>query len=201
MYIGPVNFEKVRNFMLAITEKLKLYDGQSRVGIVTFSGRATIERYLREPANKDDIFAAINGIVYDGDYPFTADAFALLIERVFTPESGDRSDVPNFAILITGGLLFSEFTLPLAYRAQEQGIHVFGIGIGLSVSDQLELNMIASDPNELNAYNQPNVARLNDMSTKLWQLSVKVCSKSELVISILFERRHFAMRLNTVAML
>ena len=77
------------------------------------------------------------------------------------------SDVPNFAILITGGLLFSEFTLPLAYQAQEQGIHVFGIGIGLSVSDQLELNMIASDPDELNAYNQPDVARLNDIVDKI----------------------------------
>ena len=90
-----------------------------------------------------------------------------IVLQVFIPEAGDRSDVPNFAILITGGLLFSEFTLPLAYHAQEQGVHVFGIGIGLSTSDKLELNMIASDPDELNVYNQPDVARLNEIVDKI----------------------------------
>ena len=47
-----------------------------------------------------------------------ADAFEILTSDVFTNASGDRPDVPNFAILITGGLLFSEFTLPLAYKVR-----------------------------------------------------------------------------------
>ena len=49
---------------------LKLYDGQSRVAIITFSGEARVERYLKEPASKDDIFAAIDTLIYDGHYPF-----------------------------------------------------------------------------------------------------------------------------------
>ena len=86
---------------------------------------------------------------------------------MFTNASGDRPEVPNFAILITGGLLFSEFTLPLAYNAQQQGIHVFGIGIGLSVRDETRLHEIVSSPHQLNAYNQHDLARLNEIVDKI----------------------------------
>ena len=86
---------------------------------------------------------------------------------MFTNQSGDRPEVPNFAILITGGLLFSEFTLPLAYHAQQQGIHVFGIGIGLSVKDEGHLNELVSEPHQLNAYNHHDIARLNDIVDKI----------------------------------
>ena len=33
-YIGATNFMKVRSVMIAISEKLKLYDGQSKIGMV-----------------------------------------------------------------------------------------------------------------------------------------------------------------------
>ena len=69
-YIGPENFRKVKDFILAIVEKLKLYDGQSRIGIITFSGEARVERYLSEPASQDDIVGTIDAITYDGGYPF-----------------------------------------------------------------------------------------------------------------------------------
>ena len=60
----------------------QLYDGQSRVGLITFSGRARVERHLSEPANRDDIYAAITGLTYDGEYPYMPDALAMLTEVV-----------------------------------------------------------------------------------------------------------------------
>ena len=167
-YIGQENFSKVKAFIIAIVEKLKLYDGQSRIGIITFSGAARVERYLSEPANKEDIFAAIHGLIYDGDYPFMPDALSLLTEELFTKRHGDRPNVPNFAILITGGLVFSEFTQPLAYDAQEAGIHVFGIGVGLSRTDAAELNQIVSNPAQASAsYGNNDISRLNEMVDRI----------------------------------
>lgn len=80
-YIGPDNFKKVRSFIHAIAEKLKLYDGQSRVGIITFSGAARVHRYLNEPLSKEDIFAAIDAIIYDGDYPFQVMSSIIMSEK------------------------------------------------------------------------------------------------------------------------
>ena len=153
--------------MTAIVENLKLYDGQSRIGIITFSGAARVERYLSEPANKDHIVAAIDGLLYDGDYPFMPDALALLTEELFTKQHGDRPTVPNFAILITGGLVSSEFTQPLSFEAQEQNIHVFGIGVGLSRNDASELNQIVSNPEQTTSYSNSDKIRLNLMVDKI----------------------------------
>ena len=73
-----------------------------------------------------------------------ADALQLLPKKVFTQELGDRPNAPNYAILITGGLVYSEFDLPLAEKTRKRGIHLFGVGVGLTNEAEEMLNTIAA---------------------------------------------------------
>ena len=101
-------------------------------GIVTFSDAAVVERPLKEPTGRGELLSLIDSLRYHGGYPFTSDAFYLLSEKVFTRSQGDRPDVANFVIMITSGLLFSEFSLPLAYEVSDliemDDVSPFGYG-------------------------------------------------------------------------
>ena len=63
--------------------------------------------------------------------------------------------------------MFSEFNQPLAYEAQEQGIHVFGIGVGLSRADNEELENLVSDTDTVVDPFNPELGRLNDMVDRI----------------------------------
>ena len=164
-YIGRKNFNKVKDFITNIADKLALYNDQSRVGLMTFSGGVRVERYLNEPTDREDVMAAINALAYDGEYPFTADALDVMVDDVFTKKKGDRPEAQNFAILITAGLLFSEFDLPVRRRPQKDGIHVFGIGIGLNKGEAEEMNMLVSSPDDL--FLEDDAERLDAMVDKI----------------------------------
>lgn len=79
-------------------------------------------------------------------------------------------------------MVFSEFNQPLAYDAQEQGIHVFGIGVGLSRADAQELAQLVSDPTgQLDSLN-PEIGRLNDMVDRI---VARLCDGELLKFSII----------------
>ena len=160
-FIGPNNFVLVKDFITQIADKLALYNDQSRVAIMTFSGGVKVERYLNEPSDREDVMATIDALRYEGDYPFTADALEVMVDDVFTHRHGDRREAQNFAVLITAGQLFSEFQLPVKRRPEEDGIHVFGIGIGLKEGDAEEMNELVSSPDDL--YLEEDAERLNSM--------------------------------------
>ena len=164
-YMGEKNFGKVKRFMRNIVQKLALYNDQSRVAVVTFSGMPTVERYLSEPTTKEDVMGAINALHYDGNYPFIADALDVVAEDVFTVEKGDRPFAQNYAIVITGGVLFSQFETPLKHNPRDEGIHVFGIGVGLNKKNADQLNMIVSNPEA--AFLEQDPDRLNTIVDSL----------------------------------
>ena len=144
---------------------LALYNDQSRVALMTFSGGVRIDRYLSEPTDREDVMAAIEALTYDGDYPYTADALDVMVEDVFKKKNGDRPEAQNFAILITGGLVFSEFELPARRKPHEDGIHVFGIGVGLNSGDVRDMNQLVSSPDDV--YLEDDAERLNAMVDKI----------------------------------
>ena len=115
-------------------------------GVLLFcsSDQVRVVRRLNEPASTSDIRSVINLLAYDGGYQMLADALQLLPENVFTSQLGDRPDAPNYAILITGGLVYSEFALPLAEKTRQRGIHLFGVGVGLTNDAEEMLNTIVA---------------------------------------------------------
>lgn len=125
-FMGRENLGEVKDFVKELVNRLALWNGESRVGLMTFSGIPQIRRHLSEPTSKDDIIGSINALQYEGGHPSTSDAFDLLSYKLFTEAHGDRPEVHNYAILITAGQLYSEFKLPRNQQPKYSGIHVFG---------------------------------------------------------------------------
>lgn len=69
-------------------------------------------------------------------------------EQGFTPEHGDRPDMPNIAILLTDGRsTHPNKTATEQALLKATGVHIFSIGIGWT--DENELRLIASEPKEV----------------------------------------------------
>lgn len=69
----------------------------------------------------------------------------------FTSARGDRSNVPNIAIVITDGVSNKDKdrTIPDAEAARAKGIRIFSVGITNKI-DEDELRRMASLPQEIN---------------------------------------------------
>ena len=63
--------------------------------------------------------------------------------------------------------MYSEYTLPEAKKARAHGIHMFGVGIGLTSSDARELNEIVSRPSEQNAFINGDFSHMKNVSDKI----------------------------------
>ena len=86
-----------------------------------------------------------------GGNTYTADALKAMNEIMFIESNGDRPNVRNIGVILTDGeSTDSRYVSQEAERAKLNGIHVFGIGVGLRKTD--ELKEIASVPASKNAF-------------------------------------------------
>ena len=74
------------------------------MGLVRFSEFAQLEFYLDQYDSNEEVTAAIWQMPYDGMATNTAAGIKLVREHIFQEERGDRLEVRNVAILITGRL-------------------------------------------------------------------------------------------------
>ena len=143
--------------------------GELRVGVLVFSTRAQVMFHLNDFDKKTDIYDAIDEIPYIYGSTNTADALLVMRTEMFTIANGDRPNADNVAILITDGVsnfINSQFTIPEAEAAKADAIHIYGIGIGLD--DTAELNGIVSAPAVENIFLVQSFEELYDLSEVLY---------------------------------
>jgi len=77
----------------------------------------------------------------------TQDALRLTYESVFVASEGDRSGVPNVAVVVSDGNsnVASDRTLSEAEEARRRGVEIFAVAVGQQ-SNAAEMAGIASDP-------------------------------------------------------
>lgn len=154
--------------------------GSVRVGVLSYSTKVTVHFQLKDYSTKAEVFDAINNIPYMFGSTNTAEAITTMRQEMFTIGNGDRSDVKNVAIIITDGVsnINSRSTVPEAERARdEDGIHIYAIGIGLS--DVRELNSMASVPAEDNSFSVQSFDELVGLDQKIFS---SICPGKEMVL-------------------
>jgi uncharacterized protein YegL len=115
----------------------------------------------------------------------TGGALQNLHSQVFTPVRGDRADAPDIAIVVTDGKSNNETdTMLQAAEVKARGIHVIGVGIGLT--DISELNVIASPPSHLNVFNVDDFFQLNSIIGDIEAMFVENCTGKNRVFIYLF---------------
>lgn len=164
-----LNFLAMKDFIKDFLLNANIDDGNVRVGIVTFSTKDYLQFHLNQHTDKYRLFEAIDKIPYLFGGTNTADALNTMRTQMFTQTNGDRPDVPNVAIVITDGVsnINSYRTIPEAYAAKSQGIHIYAIGVGLAKTAELEA--IATKPVEENRYSVQQFSELRNLRSDVFE--------------------------------
>jgi len=98
--------------------------------------KATLNFYLTNFTDVRSLTTAIRNIQYLGGNTNTTGGLRLMRTEVFNGANGDRSDVPNVAILITDGIPTREVDLLPGEVAtiKSLGIRIVGVGVSNQVS-------------------------------------------------------------------
>ena len=164
------DFGKEMEFVHDIVDVLDIGQNKTRIGLLTFSDVTEFYIKLNYNLNKEDYQQHLNYVKYIGGGTDTATALRRMRVEGFVSDIGrnaDRSEAAKIAIVLTDGLsLTPDATAKEAQLAHKMGIQIFSVGIGSGV-DKLELQDIASDPDDNFVLHVDNFGSLKEIKTKL----------------------------------
>ncbi|XP_064631743.1 collagen alpha-3(VI) chain-like [Lineus longissimus] len=170
--IGGDNFVKVKQFIADVVSKFDVGGATVRIGLVTYTYKARLQFHLNAYTNLADILTAIQNVPYITGSTNTASGIAYMRDVMFTAPNGERTGVPNIAIVITDGKSLSmDWTLGDAQAAKDAGITLLALGVSKSVFMD-EINGIASDPDSDHAF---SVLKFDDLGTLVQDVADSAC--------------------------
>ncbi|KAK7502428.1 hypothetical protein BaRGS_00006381, partial [Batillaria attramentaria] len=174
------NFELMKDFVKDFLFVADIDNGNVRVGVIIYSTEDYLQFNLNEHKTKFEVFDAIDEIPYRYGSTNTADALKTMRTVMYTPQNGDRPNVPNICIVVTDGVsnINSRRTIPEAEQARADGIHIYAIGIGLT--DTTELDGIASIPASENSFAVQEFSELRALRDKVFEAFCPGCADAEI---------------------
>uniref|UniRef100_A0A8C9XAN3 VWFA domain-containing protein n=1 Tax=Sander lucioperca TaxID=283035 RepID=A0A8C9XAN3_SANLU len=134
-------FQEVRSFLRNFIKALDIGPNKVRIGLAQYSDEPQQEFLLKDHSDRKSLLAAVEKIKLLGGLTGTETGKAIdfLQKQYFTKEAGSRVDqrVPQIAIVITDGESSDEVKEP-AQKLRQDGVIVFGIGVGEANQKQLE---------------------------------------------------------------
>lgn len=116
------------------------YD-RTRVALLSYGDNARVHFQLNTYNNRDEV---LNAMYFrpDEGRTNTANALSMLANNIYRSNNGDRSGVPNVAILVTDGYsnVNRQNTIPSADYVKRQGIALYVVSVG----DQIDMSEITS---------------------------------------------------------
>uniref|UniRef100_A0A8C6LB49 Matrilin 4 n=1 Tax=Nothobranchius furzeri TaxID=105023 RepID=A0A8C6LB49_NOTFU len=143
--VRPHEFETMRKFMIDILDTLDIGLDTTRVGVVQYSSQVRSEFSLKTHSKLENMVKAINEIIPLAQGTMTGLAIRYLMNEAFSPEQGDRPEVPNVAVIVTDGRP-QDRVAEVAAEAREKGIEIFAVGVARA--DMTSLRAMASPPFE-----------------------------------------------------
>lgn len=103
----------------------------SKVAGIIFGSQVETKIAWDFSANSDTVVEEINKLVYVENQPTEIHlAFDMAVDDLFHKERGDRSDIPDVAVIITDGVpSYTRLAMIASRRVQDAGIFVFSVGI------------------------------------------------------------------------
>lgn len=170
--VGKENFEKIRQWVSNLVESFDVAPGKTRVAVVRYSDRPTIEFKLDRYRTMDEVKRAARNIVYRGGNTMTGEAISYTTKNIFTESAGARPlsrDTKRVAILLTDGRS-QDYVLEPSREASKAGIRMFAVGIGEAL--KVELEEIAAEPKNAHLF---QVADFNAIDTIRGRLRKSLC--------------------------
>lgn len=157
------NFLVMKDFIKDFLFIADVDRGRVRVGVLIYSTQDHVQFHLNSYQSQAELYKAIDMIPYRLGGTNTANALRTVRREMFVAANGDRPDVPNVVIVVTGSVssINAARTVPEAELARAEGIHIYAIGVGLT--DTAELDGIASKPVEGNRFAVPTFSELRNL--------------------------------------
>ena len=164
------NLPSVLNLVRNIIAALDIGPGAGQVGVIRYSGSASVVIRLTDNNNEAALLAAVNGIdTNTGGSTNTAAGLNLLLSDGFIGARPPSQGVPRFAIVVTDGDSddrTATAAAAAALRAAVPQITVFAIGITAGIQ-RVELELIASEPTFVRTITGFNAAELDAVTQDL----------------------------------
>ena len=138
-------YETIIRFAEELVYRLPIAFYRANVGIISYQDTAEVNAALGQYDTTRELLAALQFGSYGGKTN-TAEALRLTYQELFT--GGDRSGVPNKAILITDGRsnINEGGTIREAVTVKDSDIELYVVAVGDN-PNMNEINDIASEPN------------------------------------------------------
>ena len=166
------NWNLLLTFVANIVDNLPVSAAGTHVAAVVFSDMGQMLFPLSRYTDHAAVRPAILNTAYPGRNTNTSGGLYIARSQVFTPQNGDRPEIPNVAIVLTDGK--STFdrrkTVPFAEDLQKDGVEVITIGITNSI-DEVELKAMSSFPQQerRNYFTSASFQELEDVMEGLVQ--------------------------------
>ncbi|XP_009571425.1 PREDICTED: collagen alpha-1(XII) chain-like, partial [Fulmarus glacialis] len=166
--IGRPNFKTVRNFIARIVEVFDIGPDKVQIGLAQYSGDPRTEWNLNAYRTKQALLEAVANLPYKGGNTLTGMALDFILKNNFKQDAGLRPRARKIGVLITDGKSQDDVVTP-SRRLRDEGVELYAIGI--KNADENELKQIATDPDDIHAYNVADFSFLasivDDVTTNL----------------------------------
>lgn len=164
----------LKEFISVLIQKSSVDSGDIRIALSMFTHIVYNDFYLNTYTNRSDMIHHITAIGRRQGATSTGLAIQNLRNNVFVSSKGDRDDAPNVAVVITDGKSDNtSLTLSQSLLAKSEGIHMIVVAIGLT--DQTEINDIASDPFEENVFTVDDFDQLSSLEGLIERIYYPEC--------------------------
>lgn len=176
--MGKDNFEKIRKWVADLVDSFDVSPDKTRVAVVLYSDRPTIEFNLSRHKTLEDVKRAARNIRFLGGNTMTGDAISYTTRNIFTERNGARPQakgVQRVAILLTDGRS-QDYVLEPSQEAAKAGIRMFAVGIGEALKEELE--EIAAAPKNAHVF---HVTDFNAIDKIRGRLRRRLCESKSVV--------------------
>ena len=139
---GPTNWQYLLNFTASIAQRLVIGPTASQVGFVSYGFFGADRFFLNTYTNTSQVVNAILGLSYNADWSNEYNGITQMSSSSFTTLNGDRSNVQNVAVIVSG-LAYNQgpSPIPAAQTAQNQNIKMLSVGTNsASLSDVIGIS-------------------------------------------------------------
>ena len=175
------NWELQLKFVSDMVSAFDVGPDATRIAAIVFSEQVTLAFSLDRYTNAQDVQQALTNIAYLGQTTNTPQALIQTRNQCFNAATGDRSNVPNLAIIVTDGVPFPANrrnpAIAEAAALRAAGVTMIAIGI-TNVIDQDFLKELSSPP-QLEGQNYFTAADFNELERIIPDVVKGTCGATE----------------------
>jgi len=103
--VDKVGYSQMKSFVSQLINKIDMESGRVRVGLMTYSSGVDVTVNLNALTSRVAVRAALDNMRYPGGrtHTNTSDALAHVRRVMLQRDAGDRANVPNVVVVLTGG--------------------------------------------------------------------------------------------------